>query len=144
MEGERKLTPDEIISITATAPSDALVTVFCIDGVIVEIPFREALERLPFDVMMMEKHMFDIITAQGEEALFLSPMSSDMLLDAINEVEKPDSPWEVNALTTKRARPTGRVLTNINKACVNAVASSFGEQPVFGLNEDGILRHPKR
>ena len=127
---ERALTQQEIKSILATAPEDAQVNVFCVDGWIVEIPFVEALKRLPYDVMMMQQQMYNIITAQGKEALFLSPMTSDMLLSDLND-SLPDSPEK---------KQIGKKLENINKTTVNAVAASFGEKPVFGPDEDGILR----
>lgn len=134
------LTTEEIESILAEAPEDAQTTVFCIDGVIVEVPFREALVRLPFDVMMMQRDMHNIITAQGKTAMFLSPMTSDMLLEDINKGIKPMpySPWTVDALET---RQVGKKLENINKTTVNAVAAMFGSNPVFGPDEDGVLRN---
>jgi len=137
---ERPLTPKEIESILAEASDDAQVTVFCIDGVIVEIPFREALIRLPYAVMMMQRSMYNIITAQGKEALFLSPMNSDMLLADLNKgfTPLPDSPWSVGAL--EKREMVGKKLENINKTTVNAVSAMFGEEPVFGPNEDGVLR----
>jgi len=138
---ERQLTPQEIESILATAPEDAQVNVFCIDGWIVEIPFVEALKRLPYDVMMMQQQMYNIITAQGKEAIFLSPMTSDMLLSDLNkEIDVlPDSVWAVEAL--ERRQQIGKKLENINKNTVNAVAASFGEKPVFGPDEDGVLKN---
>jgi len=137
---EQPLTPKEIESILAEASDDAQVTVFCIDGVIVEVPFREALIRLPFNVMMMQRDMHNIITAQGKTALFLSPMTSDMLLTDINKGVQPlpDSPWTVDALET---RQVGKKLENINKTTVNAVAVMFGSNPVFGPDEDGVLKN---
>lgn len=136
------MTPEEIDSIVENAPDNAQVTVFCIDGVIVEIPIREALKRLPCDVMMMQKDMHDIIVAQGKMALFLSPMHSDMLLGELNKnIEAiPNSPWSVKALDARQK--IGAKLENINKETANAVAALYGSEPVFGPDDDGILPYP--
>lgn len=116
---DKPLTPEEIEQIAATAPENAQVKVFCINGVIVEIPFREALKRLPYDVMMMQTDMKMVIEAQGRHADFLTPMTSDMILQDVG---------------------SGRELENINKNTVNAVALMKGGNQVFGDDQDGILR----
>ena len=120
---EKALTPQEIESICAEAPEDAKVKIFCINGVIVEIPFRKALERLPYDVMMMQQTMHTVITAQVPEMIvhFLTPMTSDMILQDVGG---------------------GTEVCNINKGAVNAVAGIFGGKPVFGDDHDGILKSP--
>jgi hypothetical protein len=36
--------------------------------------------------------------------------------------------------------PEAKIVENINKTTVNAVAQHFGEKSVFGDDQDGILR----
>lgn len=98
---------------------EAVTKVFCINGEIVEIPLRAALQRLPHEVMYMEPLMKTVIEMQGREATFLSPQMSYLLIQ------------EVGA---------GRVLENINKDSVNMVSHVLAGKPVFGDDHDGVLR----
>ena len=112
------LTSQEIETICSGTNPDAKVKIFCINGVVVEVLFRKAIERLPFDVMMMQKDMAFVISSLGVETHFLSPMTSDMLIHDLGGIE----------------------VININKNAVNMVAAMKGANPVFSDEEDGILR----
>lgn len=120
---EKPLTPEQIETLAAEAGENAQARVFCINGEIVEIPFKEALSRLPYDVMEMQKTMELIIRGQGSHAHFLSPMTSAMLLKDVG---------------------SGKVIENINKNSVNRVAELYGGPPVFGDDQDGILKGEDR
>jgi hypothetical protein len=120
---DRPLHQAEIDAIMQEQGEDAVVKVFCIDGIIVSVPLREALKRLPYDVEPMQKLMKTCIEKSGQEATFLSAMTADMLLGDIGR---------------------GQGVVNINKTTVNAVAEHFGGNPVFGDDHDGILRSDKK
>lgn len=94
--------------------------VFCIDGVVVRVDRGKAEERLPYDIMdPAEQPLMKVfIEAQGQDIDFLSPMTSDMLIADIG----------------------GNKMEHINKTTVNMVADAFNRPPVFGEDEDGILR----
>jgi hypothetical protein len=96
------------------------VNVFCIDGVVVKTDRAKAESRLPYDIMTVvdQPVMKMSLEAQGKDVQFLTPMTADMLIADLG----------------------GEVLENINKDTVNMVADLFGEEPVFGDDEDGILK----
>lgn len=99
-----------------------LVNVFCINGEIVQVERAKAESRLPYDIMdpAQQPLMKTVLAAQGKDVHFLTPMTSDMLIADLG----------------------GTVLENINKTTVNMVASALRPdgKPVFGDDEDGILR----
>lgn len=98
-----------------------LVNVFCINGV-VQVEREKAEARLPYDIMDPKEQplMQMVFAAQGKDIQFLTPMTSDMLIADLG----------------------GTVLENINKTSVNMVASALRPdgEPVFGDDEDGVLR----
>lgn len=119
-KGLGPLIPELVNQLVIDAGGEQATTkVFCIDGVIVEIPLRQALVRLPYDVMHMDRTMGFVISSQGKEAQFLTPMTSEMILIDV---------------------PNGKVVENINKNSVNMVAAIHGANPVFGEDQDGVLR----
>ena len=116
---QKPLTPEVITQLCDELGENTRVKVFCIDGVLVYVLLRKALERLPYDVMMMQSTMDMAIKLQNvQDVAFLTPMTSDMAIRELDAVKGE----------------------NINKGTVNAVASMFGHGPVFGEDEDGILR----
>jgi hypothetical protein len=115
----KSLTPKEIDEAMEGKDEKTTTKVFCIDGVVVEIPLREALKRLPYGVEPMQRTMHVAIAGHGNEAHFLSAMTSGMLLHDV---------------------PSGKALQNINKDTVNTVASILGGKEVFGPDEDGVLK----
>lgn len=99
-----------------------LTKVFCINGVVVKIPLEDALGRMPYDIMDAAEQpvMRAVLDAQGKTDIhFLTPMTSEMM---------------------QMDFPNLEIVENINKTTVNAVAAFHGANPVFGENEDGILR----
>lgn len=77
------LTPELIEQLVLDKGGEkATAKVFCINGEIVEIPLRAALQRLPYEIMYLYEQplMMVAIQAQGKEVDFLSPQTSDMLL----------------------------------------------------------------
>lgn len=94
--------------------------VFCIDGVVVRVEREKAEARLPYDIMDPAEQplMKAVLDAQAQDIDFLTPMTADMLIADLG----------------------GNKLENINKTTVNMVADAFGHPPVFGEDEDGILR----
>lgn len=109
-------------NIQTASENTEFTKVFCIDGYIVKIPLRAALQRLPYDIMKtadqsVMKTALDI--QKKNDVHFLTPMTKDMLLVDF---------------------PGAEVVENINKTTVNIVASIHGGNPVFGDNHDGILK----
>lgn len=99
-----------------------MVKVFCIDGVVVKIPLSDALKRMPYDIMdaAEEPTMRNVLDIQGKTDIhLLTPMTSEMM---------------------KMDFPLLEEVENINKATANAVASIHGYNPVFGDEDDGVLR----
>lgn len=112
-------TPEEVEAVMRGLPEDLKTKVFCINGEIVEVRYRNAIERLPYDIMPMQELMHRAIKGAGhEDVVFLSPMTSEMLL----------------------AEMEGKVVTNINKDAVNYVSQHYLGKPVFSDNQDGVLR----
>lgn len=103
-------------------PTTELVKVFCIDGVVVKIPLDSAMQRMPYDIMDAAEQpvMRSVLDAQGKTDIhLLTPMTSEMM-----RIDFPNM----------------EVVENINKTTANAVAAFHGGNPVFGENDDGVLR----
>lgn len=124
-EGLKSLTPELIDELVRDAGGEeAKAKVFCINGEIVEIPLRAALQRLPYEIeyLYAQPLMMVAIGVQGREVDFLSAQTSDMLLSKEFGVGE------------------GRVLENINKNTANIVSSLLSGKPIFGDDHDGVLR----
>lgn len=96
-----------------------MAKIFCMDGVVVEIPQEEVEKRLPYDIMTLDQQptMVKVLEAQGKQVDFLSAVPSFMLLKDV----------------------PGATVENINKPTVNGVAEEFGYDHVYGPDDDGIL-----
>lgn len=95
----KPLTKQEIAYIMQDHDKDTKIKVFCIDGIIVEIPLIEALQRLPYDIMTKKnQHIMD--TVIGDRSQLLSPMTSAMLIADV---------------------PTGKIVENINEQTLRSV-----------------------
>lgn len=119
-----EISPPQASPNLQTAPTEntELAKVFCIDGYIVKIPLKAALQRLPYDIMeaVSQPIMRTALDIQGKDDVhFLTPMTKDMLLMDF---------------------PGAELVENINKTTANIVAGMHGGNPVFGDDHDGILR----
>lgn len=117
---QKPLTAETITQMCVKAGKDAKVNVFCIDGVVVAVPLRKALEAFPYGVEAKDDQVMNAsFSIHGNDDIqFLSAMTSDLVLMDLG----------------------GDIVENINKDTVNTVSDIFGGDPVFGDDEDGFLK----
>ncbi len=117
---QKPLTKQQVDYICNEFQNDIKCRVFCIDGFVVEVELKKAIERLPYDVMIREDQpvMHYVFSCNGNDIQFLSPMTFDWFIKDVG----------------------GTIQENINKATVNGVSQQLRGKTVFDDDEDGILQ----
>jgi hypothetical protein len=115
-ETEIQTTPD------IQKTDNELVKVFCLDGVVVKLPLKEVLKRLPYYFMEAQKQrlMRTALDIQEKNDIhFLASVASfELFVDF----------------------PNAEVIENINKATANIVSAVLSGKILYGENDDGVLR----